>query len=123
MKRALYPFAVLDGKAVSSTNTYVQDKGGTVGYTDVRHLDNIGFQFNVDSGDTAGEFFVEASNDLVNWVDLEVTSLATTAGEFSAGITSAVRSIVDCPYAYVRVKYTNATGTGVVSVYVSGKAI
>lgn len=134
MKRTLLPFAVLNGKAVSSTTTYIQDQGFTP-YTDARYIDNLGYQFRVDSGTPTGQFYVEATNvadpndsakassTAADWVDLGLSGLSIASGVFAGSVASALASLNQLPFAFVRVKYVNASGSGVVSAFVSGKEV
>jgi hypothetical protein len=122
MKRLLFPFAVLSAKSVTGAATYVQDQGSTA-YTDVRTFDNIGYHFRCVSGTPDGEFKVEGSNDASNWVDLGLTGLSITSGVFTGSVRDALASINQFPFAYIRAKYVNASGSGVVTVIVSGKGV
>ena len=71
------------------------------------YVNNIGIQLHW-TGAPVGTWQVEASNNSTDWFDLNIEPIPTASGsEANWGI-----SIVDLPYAYLRVKYSRTSGTG-----------
>lgn len=85
----------------------------------IQWLDNLGFEF-VWTGTLTGTLEIDVSNDNSNWVlfapDLSITNPAGSAS-------SSVTLIKNCPFAWVRFKYTASSGTGNLTVTLCAKSI
>jgi hypothetical protein len=78
-----------------------------------QYVNNIGIHLHW-IGTPEGIFYVDASNNSTDWFDLNIEPVPTAGGiEANWGI-----SIVDLPYAYLRVRYIRSSGTGSASAFV-----
>lgn len=101
---------LLDASA-SSTNTYTSNT------FNASNLDNIGLQVAF-TGTMTGTFQVLCSIDNENFEPLSFTPALTQP---SGSDLSYLVSLNQLPYPYLQVTYTNISGTGTVSVFLSGK--
>ena len=122
--KKLKKYLALAPTAVSSTNVY------TSNVVEILNLDNVYIQLDV-TGSPTGSFDVQISsthnedelgNVLVagTWVSLVLTPAAAVVAGNPTDIG------IDCNQLgapYLRVVYTNASGTGTVAINVSGKAL
>lgn len=85
--------------------------------TNIQNLDNIGVQISW-TGTAVGVIEIDCSIDGTNYFALSfgpaLTQPAGTAGGYLVNLT-------ELPYPLIRVKYTNASGTGTLSVWICGK--
>lgn len=93
-------------------------------------LDNVGIQLNVSSGTPTGSFKVQVSLDFErdnqgnvinagNWIDVEDAD-----GSIASG--SPANSYIDLNQLsapYVRLSYTNSSGSGVLNAFICGKGL
>jgi hypothetical protein len=122
--KRLRQFQCMTNVAVSGTATY------TSTVVEIENLDNVYLQLE-SSGTMTGSYTVQVSNDynqdnqgnVINagqWVTLTLSPSPTVA----AGSPSPIG--IDCNQLgapFLRVQYTNASGTGTVNAYVSGKML
>lgn len=115
-KLTLPPYAVLGaaGTAVSSTTTYYSSS------TNVTNLDNISYIPLVVSGTPTGTFDVQVSHDKSNWQSLTLSAVPTIT---SGTLTNIPISIEGLPFPWIRLNYTNSSGSGTISATVAGKMI
>jgi hypothetical protein len=116
-KNVLTPFAAINAGDASETTL-------TSTYVNIQYLDSIGFQC-VWTGTALGTFDVQVSNTYNpetatagTWTSYTVTDFPEPDG--SAG--NGVATVTSCPFAWLRVVYTKTSGTGTVSVIISGKS-
>lgn len=88
----------------SSTNSAVEDLSQDYGFCAQIVFTGTGLN---------GTFKLQASNDNLNWSDIANTSQAVTA---LTGTSSALWNIDAAYYNYVRISWTNSSGTGTVTV-------
>lgn len=107
---------------MSSTTTYISS------VVEILNLDNIGVQLNV-SGTPVGQFTIQVSDDhkqdaqgnvtvAGHWIDLPITTDLSVSGAIDIFVDLNQMSAV-----YLRVKYVNASSTGTISGFVSGKGL
>lgn len=87
----------------SSTNSAVEDLSQDFGFS--AQVSFTGAALN-------GSFKLQASNDNSNWVDVSSSSQAVTA---LTGSSSVLWNIDAAYYNYVRIAWTNSSGTGTIS--------
>lgn len=120
-KNFLPPYPVVSGASMA-TNIISS-------VTDVRFLDNIIYQLSW-TGTPVGTFSIQKSLDYAasiggtvtnsgTWTDLPLSSLTNPNG--SSGNTDIF--INQYPGPYLRLVYTEGSGTGSLTAYVSGKAV
>lgn len=111
-KNALLPHRTVADGVMTGTATITSE------VTDIMYLDNIGLQF-IWTGTPTGTFFVEVSNDGETFTPLTISGLpapAGVAGDYAGDLNQ-------LPYRYLRVRYVNSAGVGVLNVYISAKMI
>lgn len=99
--------------AVSSTTTY------TSSTFNANYTDNLGLQVKF-TGTPTGTLTVNCSIDNVNFIPLTFTPALTQP---TGGVLSYLVSLNQLPYPYLQVSYTNSSGSGTLSVYLSCKAL
>lgn len=100
---------VMTGTATLTSNAF-----------NIQNLDNIGLQVKW-TGSAVGTITVEGTLDATdnnNWVPLEFDPALTQPNN---NATSYLVRLNQVPYPYIRVKYVNASSTGVLNVWISGK--
>ena len=111
-KNSLAPVKLLTAQSLASSfNTPA---------TVVQFLDNVGYQVNITTSNSAGTFAVQGSLDNVNWASLSLsgTPIAASANDII------IININQFPFQYIRLAYTsNTAGTGTADVYIEAKAI
>lgn len=114
---------LFNAQAVSSTTTYHSSP------ISILNLDNIGIQANITSTPT-GTLSVEVSLDYAQTSTGEVTNTGTWVA-ISSSSTSIVSGSPTAVYydlnqlsaPYVRLTYVNASGSGTLNAYLSGKGL
>jgi hypothetical protein len=120
----LRKFQCFTNVAVSSTNTY------TSSVVEIENLDNVYLQLET-SGTPTGAYIVQVSNDynqdaegnVLNagqWVTLNLSPSPTIAAGSPSPIGIDMNQL-GAPF--LRVQYTNASGTGTINGFVSGKML
>lgn len=106
-------YQLLNGVAMTSTTTFHSDP------LPVMNVDNIGIELSW-TGTPTGTFSIEASNSQLAWITLTFnTALTQPAGSAnSIGL-----DINQFPFYYIRITYTNASGTGAANAYVTVKDV
>jgi hypothetical protein len=111
-KHVLAPVKIASAQSLTANFTTV--------FTDISFQDNIAYQINVTTTDSAGSFDVQASLDGINFVNLNIASPPTIV---TANISFLI-SLNQLPYKYVRLSYTNTTpGTGICDIFISAKTV
>lgn len=116
----LRSYQLFNAQAVSSTNVYTSPT------VNILNLDNIFLQFNI-SGTPVGAISIQVSSDhnedsqgnvitAGNWI--EVVSLAATGSAIIMG-----EDLNQLGAPWLRVVYTNASSSGTLSSFVSGKGL
>jgi hypothetical protein len=108
-KRVILPFEVIDAGDMSGTLTSLS--------TNIQYLDRVGYHI-VFTGSPTGTFSVEVSNDDTNYVEVTLTTAITASG---SGDTAYIE--VESAAPFVRLKYTFSSGTGSLTVTLTGKSI
>ena len=85
--------------------------------TNILHLDRVGFQL-VWTGTPTGTFSVEVSNDEETWAAMTLSVAVTAAGSADNAFLD-----IETGAAYVRVKYTDTSGTGSLDAHIVAKSI
>ena len=80
--------------------------------------DNVSYQVSY-TGSPVGEFFVEASNDGINWASLTFVTPITTGGSPNPFLIN----INQIPYAQIRLRYAPDSGSGTLSAVVAAKRL
>jgi hypothetical protein len=112
-KKILYPYQVLN-TSVSSTTTYNSTA------TNVTFIDNISFVPLVASGTPSGTFAVQVSHDNVNYQALTLSAVPTIT---SGALSNVPVTLTGLPFPWVRLAYTNSSGTGTVTATIAGKQV
>lgn len=105
---------LIDAGVMTGTNVLTSDA------FNIQNLDNLGLQVKW-TGAAVGTFVVQATLDATNatnWVDLVFDPVLLQPNN---NATSYLIRLNQVPYPYIRVKYTNASSTGVLNVWISGK--
>lgn len=120
-KNFLSPVKVIDAGDMSQATI-------TSSVTDIRYLDNVSIQC-IFTGTPTGSFALEGSLDYLR-VNAQVTNSGTwtpiTLSSTPAASGSAGNILLDLnqlSFPYIRIVYTKSSGTGVLNVYISGKAV
>lgn len=117
-KDIIPPVPILTAGSMTGTTTL------TSSVVDIRWFDNVGIQCNW-TGTPTGTFYIDVSLDYTagqnagNWTTIPVVPGPAPAG--AAG--TAYVDVIQTAAAYIRLRYTNATGTGVLNVLLMGKMI
>lgn len=99
-------FKIMDATSVSSTNTVYSN---TMTFsTDTYAAIQVTW-----TGTPTGTLYLQVSNDGTNWVTTSEVFPANPAGS----ATSTAETWSGFGYKYARVKYTNASGTGTMTMY------
>lgn len=101
----------MDAVAVSGTSTHISS------VTNITNLDNIGLQLNY-TGTMAGTFLVECSPDNIIYDSLTFNPVITQPSGASGHYLISLNQV---PWQFVRVSYTNVSGSGVINVTITGK--
>jgi len=120
-KNFLSPFLTINAQSMGASVTSA--------VTDVRFLDNIGFQV-IWTGTPTGSFDVQGSMDYAlgsgstvlnagTWTSIPLSGLVNPAGSAS----NIPISITEFPFPYIRLVYTRVSGTGTLNAYISAKAV
>lgn len=94
------------------------------GMVDVTYTDNVGIQLNF-TGTPTGTFAVEGSIDYDdhletgNWSSLTFSSTPSASGAADVHLLN----MNQLPYKKIRVRYTRASGSGTLNVYVMAKGL
>lgn len=124
MKNTLPPFPTINGDGDMSADI-------TSPVTDIRFIDNVALLLKW-TGTPVGTFAVQGSVDYVaalpnasrvanagTWTSLTLSPTPSAAG-------SADHVLIDLPalgFPFIRVVYTRTSGTGTLTMYISGKAV
>lgn len=102
---------LMNAVAVSSTNTYTSPTFNAA------NLDNLGMQVNF-VGTMTGTLSVQCSIDNKNYIPLTFNPMLTQP---SGSSLSYLIDLNQLPFPYVQVSYTNSSGSGTLTVYLSAK--
>lgn len=117
-KRVLHAYQIVGG-TTGVSGTMTGTTAITAVATNIANLDNIGFQISW-TGTPNGTFQVQCSIDGTNFYPLTfdpaLTAPAGAAGSFLINLTL-------LPFPWIRLVYTNASGTGALTAWISGKDV
>lgn len=111
-KNIIEPHQLMIDGAMENTDIIYSDE------TDIRHQDNVGLQIRW-TGDPTGTITIQATINGTDYEDLTLTGLVQPAGTDG----SIIGYLNQLPYRKVRVKYENASGTGVLNIWIMSKMI
>ncbi len=100
--------------AVSSTTTYHSET------FNMSNLDDVGLQIQF-TGTPTGTLTIEVSINNSTWDTIPTADINPSVVSPSGSAIDNVYSIKLSPFPYLRVSYTNASSTGTLSAWVSGK--
>lgn len=110
---------VLNGQAVSGTNSYLSQS------SDVPYLCEVSYLVDVasSSGPVAGAIAIEVSNATEEQIKAGTDKWITFSGVTPPTVSGSMTFGLDfrCRYRRVRVRYTNSSGTGTITIIVTIK--
>ena len=109
-KKTLPTYKIFDAEAVTGTTVY------NSAVTNITNLDNISLQLDW-TGTNAGAFDVQVSNDNITFHSLNVPNMVAATG--TAG--GFICNLNQIGQPYIKVVYTNASGSGVLTGTIFGK--
>ena len=122
-KNVLTPVVIASNQSLATSFTSTP--------TIVDYLDNVSYQINVSTTDSAGTFAVQASLDYFpgdannkpvagNWADLELSRVPTVASASDVILIS----LNQVPFRALRIAYTSTTaGTGTCNIIIEAKMV
>lgn len=82
------------------------------------YQDNISYQINITTTDSIGDFYLQGSNDNVNWADTGNTITVNAVNDVG------LINVNQWPFNYIRLRYDSSTaGTGTVDVWYMHRSI
>jgi hypothetical protein len=111
-KNVILPTKIIDAGTMTGTTTLTSD------VVDTQYIDNVGIHF-VWTGTAVGTFTVEGSTDGTTYRALDFGATLSASGSASDHLLS----IQSFPFCYLRAKYVNASSTGTLNCFVTGKEL
>lgn len=112
-KKTLVPYNLFTSATMSGTTTITSPA------TDVRNLDDLNM-FILWTGNAVGTFSVLVSDNNIDYVPLTINPPLTNPNNNAQGI-SLFMALV--PFFFIKLQYTNISGTGTLTARISGKDI
>lgn len=110
----------MDGTSIFVTNNPIISNGSMAGSLSATPVDISEFPcysvHGIWTGSPVGTISVQGSNDGTNFVEVASQATGGSAGQYLLNVEKA-------GYKFVRVQYTRTSGTGALTVYLSGKRI
>lgn len=128
LKNIAQPFAILSSVSISAPITVSSSVSA------IKYLDSLSVQFNW-AGNWTGNFSIDGSLDFAygtpqtgpgatnagNWTSLTLSPSNTTIG--SGSVQPILVNLNQLAFPYMRVTFTNSSGTGAISAFIMGKSL